>query len=219
MEYLLTFLEGIISFISPCMLPMIPVYLLYFAGGKEESKLATVIKNTFGFFIGFSVVFVTLGLFAGTIGSFIASNSRIFDVISGIIIIFLALGFLGVFRLPLFGSHRFTKKEEPRFLSAVVFGMVFSVSLSPCVGAFLGTALLQAAKSGGALKGALMLISYSIGLGIPFILSAILINRLKSAFDYIKKHYKIINTVSGIFLILVGILMITGYMRVLTSLL
>ncbi len=124
-----------------------------------------------------------------------------------------------MFRLPLFGSHRFTKKEEPRFLSAVVFGMVFSVSLSPCVGAFLGTALLQAAKSGGALKGALMLISYSIGLGIPFILSAILINRLKSAFDYIKKHYKIINTVSGIFLILVGILMITGYMRVLTSLL
>jgi cytochrome c biogenesis protein CcdA len=96
------------------------------------------------------------------------------------------------------------------FFRSVLFGMVFSVSWTPCVGAFLGSALMLATQSGSVVKGVLMLLAYSIGLGIPFILSALLIAKLKSAFDFIKKHYGIINKISGIFLIVVGLLMATG---------
>lgn len=220
MQYLLTFIEGIISFISPCILPMIPVYISYFAGGKEEQKLSRALKNAFGFVLGFTVVFVVLGLFAGTIGSFITKHNTVFNIITGLIVIFFALSFLGVFHLPfLNGVGKIAKKKDLGVFSAFIFGMVFSVSLTPCVGAFLGAALLQASQEGSAFKGGFMLVSYSLGLGIPFLLSAVLINQLKSAFTYIKKHYKIINTISGIFLILIGVLMMTGMMNILTALL
>ena len=96
------------------------------------------------------------------------------------------------------------------FFSALVFGIIFSVGWTPCVGAFLGSALMLASQQGHVLEGILMLLMYSLGLGIPFVLSAVLIDYLKAAFDWIKKHYAVINTVSGILLILIGILMATG---------
>lgn len=220
MQYIFTFIEGIISFISPCILPMIPVYITYFVGGKEDEKVTKTLKNAVGFVLGFMAVFVTLGLFAGTVGSFIVRHNTVINIISGLIVIFFALSFLGVFNLHLFnGINKTTNKKNLGFLSAILFGIVFSISLTPCVGAFLGTALLQASQEGSALKGGILLLFYSLGLGIPFILSALLINQLKSAFDFIKKHYKVINIISGAFLIIIGILMMTGYMSVLTKLL
>ena len=99
------------------------------------------------------------------------------------------------------------------FLSALVFGVIYSVSLTPCIGAFLGSALMMASSSGGAVRGAILLGCYALGLGIPFLLSAVLLDGLQSAFRFIKQHYRIINTVSGIFLIVIGICMMLGWMN------
>ena len=98
------------------------------------------------------------------------------------------------------------------FFSALLFGVVFAVGWTPCVGAFLGSALALASQQGHALAGMAMLLAYSLGLGVPFVLSAVLIDRLKTAFDWVKRHYSVINTVSGVFLIVVGVLMATGLM-------
>ena len=129
----------------------------------------------------------------------------------GLIVIAFGLNYLGVFRLKLFrGSGRTLEHRELSFFSAVLFGIVFSVGWTPCVGAFLGSALALASQQGHVLAGMLMLLVYSLGLGLPFILSAVLIDRLKTAFDWIKRHYNIINTVCGVLLIAVGVLMATG---------
>ena len=110
-------------------------------------------------------------------------------------------------------------RTDMGFFSALLFGIVFSVGWTPCVGAFLGSALALASSEGRVLTGVIMLLLYSLGLGIPFLLSAVLIDKLKSAFTFIKKNYKIINTVCGVFLIIIGILMATGMMNKLLSLL
>ena len=109
-------------------------------------------------------------------------------------------------------------KEINGVFSAFIFGIIYSISLTPCVGAFLGSALMLASTSGTALKGTILLLLYSMGLGIPFILSAILIDKLNTAFNFIKKHYKVINTVCGAFLIVVGILMMFGVLNRLLAL-
>ncbi|MBQ3557247.1 MAG: sulfite exporter TauE/SafE family protein, partial [Oscillospiraceae bacterium] len=140
--------------------------------------------------------------------------------VSGLIVIVFGLNFLGVFNLNLFkGSHRAVNTNNMGFFSALLFGVVFSIGWTPCVGAFLGSALMLASQQAHALEGMLMLLAYSLGLGIPFILSAVLIDYLKSAFNWIKKNYNVINTVSGILLVLIGILMAAGTLGRLLSLL
>lgn len=210
MQYLIAFLEGIITFISPCLLPMLPIYLSYFAGGGQQSTRKTLTAAA-GFVTGFTVLFVAMGALAGTLGSFVARHQTAVNLVCGLIVIFFGLNFLGVIKVTLFkGSRRAVQTTNMNFGSALVFGMVFSVGWTPCVGAFLGSALALASQQGHVLGGMLMLLAYSLGLGVPFILSALLIDRLKSAFDWIKRHYDIINAVCGGFLILVGVLMATG---------
>lgn len=213
MIYIIAFLEGIITFISPCMLPMLPIYISYFAGSDNESRVTNTVKNALGFVAGFTVMFVLMGAFAGGIGAFLQQNRKIFDIITGLIVIFFGLSFAGVFKLNIFGGmSNFMAGKKLGFFSAVLFGIIFSVGWTPCVGAFLGSALMMASGQGSAVAGIIMLFVYSMGLGIPFILSAVLIDKLKNAFNIIKKHYGIINKVCGVFLILVGILMMTGLM-------
>lgn len=210
MQYIISFLEGIITFISPCLLPMIPIYLTYFAGSGERTTKKTVI-GALGFVTGFTLVFVSMGALAGTIGSFFTKHQNIVNIVSGLIVIFFGLNFMGVFKVNLFkGIKKSVATDNMNFFSTVLFGIVFSLGWTPCVGAFLGSALMMASREGQALQGILMLLCYSLGLGIPFILSAVLIDSLKGAFTFIKKHYKIINFVSGCLLIVVGILMATG---------
>ena len=212
MQYLIAFLEGVITFISPCLLPMLPVYVSYFAGGGERSAGKTL-KAAVGFVIGFSLTFIALGTLAGTVGGFLRSHQRAVNVISGLIVIFFGLNFLGLIRLNLFrGSSRRMETGNMGFFSALVFGLVFSVGWTPCVGAFLGSALMLASQQGQALMGMLMLLAYSLGLGIFFVLSALLIDYLKSAFDWIKGHYRVINAVCGWLLVMMGLLMATGLM-------
>ena len=219
MAYLISFLEGIITFLSPCLLPMLPIYLSYFAGGGIRSTGKTL-RNALGFILGFTVVFMAMGALAGTVGSFLKSHQTAVNIVSGLIVIAFGLSFLGVFRLSFFKGSRFrVQAEQMGFFSALVFGVVFSLGWTPCVGAFLGSALALASQQGHVLTGMGMLLAYSLGLGVPFLLSALLIDKLKSAFDWVKAHYQIINTVSGCLLILIGVLMATGTLGRLLALL
>ncbi len=213
MQYFISFLEGIITFISPCLLPMLPVYLSYFAGGDDRRTTGNTLKNAFGFVLGFTVVFVALGAFAGTLGSFLQTYQTVLNVITGLVVVFFGLNFIGVFKLNLFrGIANPLAGKTLGFFSSMVFGIIFSVGWTPCVGAFLGSALMMASQQAHVLEGIGMLLAYSLGLGIPFVASALLIDKLKATFQWIKKHYTIINIVCGAFLILVGILMMTGLM-------
>ena len=219
MQYVISFLEGIITFISPCLLPMLPIYISYFAGGGERSTKKTL-TGAIGFVVGFTVVFTLMGALAGTVGSFLKEHQTAVNIISGIVVIFFGLNFLGVFKLNLFrGSDRSVDTSNMGFFSAMLFGMIFSLGWTPCVGAFLGSALMLASQQGSVLVGTLMLLAYSLGLGVPFILSAVLIDKLKSAFDWIKRNYKVINIVSGSLLVAIGILMATGMLGRFLSLL
>ena len=219
MSYVIAFLEGIITFISPCLLPMLPIYISYFAGGGERSTGKTL-KGALGFVTGFTVVFVILVALAGTVGSFLREYQTAVNIVSGAIVIVFGLNFLGIFKLNLFrGSHRSVNTDNMGFFSALLFGMIFSIGWTPCVGAFLGSALMLASQQGHVMEGMLMLLAYSLGLGIPFILSAVLIDYLKSAFNWIKKNYKVINIISGSLLVLIGILMASGMLGRLLGLL
>lgn len=210
MQYFISFLEGIITFISPCLLPMLPIYISYFAGGGERSTKKTL-KNAFGFVCGFTVVFVLMGALAGTLGGLLKEYQTVVNIVTGLIVIFFGLNFIGVFKLNLFkGMSGNAVKKDMGFFSSALFGIVFSIGWTPCVGAFLGSALMLASQQGHVLSGIIMLLLYSLGLGIPFIASAVLIDRLKGAFSFIKRNYKMINIICGSLLIVVGILMMTG---------
>lgn len=220
MQYFILFLEGIITFISPCLLPMLPIYVSYFAGGEEERRTSKTLLNALGFVLGFTTVFVLLGALAGTLGSFLAKYKIAVNMITGLVVVFFGLNFLGVLKLNIFkGRHNSMKNKNMGFFSAILFGIVFSIGWTPCVGAFLGSALAMASQQGNVLKGVLMLLCYSVGLGIPFVISAVLIDKLRSAFNFIKKHYNVINMVSGSLLVLIGVLMMTGLFEKLISLL
>lgn len=219
MTYFISFLEGIITFLSPCLLPMLPIYVSYFAGGGERSTRKTL-TNALGFILGFTVVFVALGALAGTLGSFLKSHQTAVNIVSGLLVIFFGLSFLGVFRLSFFQGSRFrVDGEHMGFFSALIFGLIFSLGWTPCVGAFLGSALALASQQGHVVQGMVMLLAYSLGLGVPFLLSALLIDKLKSTFDWVKRHYAVINRISGGLLIAIGLLMATGTLGRLLALL
>ena len=164
MEYIVTFLEGIISFISPCMLPMLPIYVSYFAGGADKKRSS--ILNAISFVLGFTLIFVSLGLFAGAIGSFISKYRTTLNIVCGALVIIFGLSYLDIIRIPFFKGHHGAGKITGVF-SAFIFGIIFSVSHTPCIGVFLGSAIALATQSSGALKGIMLLLSYSLGMGIP----------------------------------------------------
>ena len=213
MQYLISFLEGIITFISPCLLPMLPIYISYFAGGGERTTGRTL-KNASGFVLGFTLVFVALGALAGTLGSFLTRYQTWVNVIGGGIVILFGLNYMGLLHLDFFrGSSHSVSRNNMGFLQAFLFGIVFSVGWTPCVGAFLGSALMLASQQGHVLEGMGMLLCYSLGLGIPFLMSAVLIDKLKGAFNFIKRHYALVNRICGGLLVLIGILMATGVLN------
>ena len=206
MNILQTFIEGVISFVSPCMLPLLPVYVTYFAAG--EAGRGTVLARAFAFMVGFTTVFVALGVFAGSLGAALAAHRTAVNVVCGVLVIVFGLGYLGLFRLPFTGMK--SGRTPTSVISAFLFGLIYSVSLTPCVGAFLGAALMLAASEGGALQGAVLLLSYSLGLGVPFVVSAVLLGRFRAAFGFIKSRYNIINPICGALLLLFGAWMIAS---------
>lgn len=210
MTYFIAFLEGIITFISPCILPMLPLYISYFANG-ENNKRKTLV-NALGFILGFTIVFVLLGSFAGVLGGLLKRYETIVNLVTGAIVVILGLNFTGLIKIGfLNGTRKLNVQiQNIHFFTSVLFGMIFAIGYTPCVGAFLGSALMMASRQGTMGEGILMLVIYSAGLSIPFLISAMLIDRLKATFQVIKSHYRVINLVSGIFLIVLGVLMMTG---------
>lgn len=216
MQYFVTFLEGVISFISPCMLPMLPVYISYFAGDRAEKK--RIFLHALFFVLGFTAVYCLMGLFFGSLNVFLQRNRLVVNLVTGGLVILFGLSYLEIIPLP-FLKGMSKGRQVTGVFSAFFFGVAYSVSLTPCTGAFLGSALMQAANSQTAWTGVLLLLVYSLGLGIPFLLSAVLIDRLRSTFRWIKKHYRVINIISGAFLIVIGLLMALGvFQRLMLSL-
>ena len=210
MTYFIAFLEGIITFISPCILPMLPLYISYFANGENNRR--KTVCNALGFVLGFTIVFVLLGAFAGVLGGLLKQYQTVVNIVTGGIVVLLGLNFTGLVRIGFLNSSKKLQVEiqNIHFATSVLFGMIFAIGYTPCVGAFLGSALMMASGQGTMAAGVLMLVIYSAGLGIPFLISALLIDRLKATFQVIKKHYRVINLVSGIFLMVLGVLMMTG---------
>lgn len=205
MEYLITFVEGIASFISPCILPVIPIYISYFA--TESKSMKKSIINSLGFVCGFSIIFILLGVFAGTFGKFVHEYTDYINIIFGIFLIIIGLNYIGVLFIKFLNKTKGTNQEKKNltFITSVLFGIIFSLSWTPCVGAFLSSALILASTTGSVLKGATLLLIYSLGLAIPFIVTTLFLEKMKSTFDFIKKHYNIINKISGSILILSGV--------------
>ena len=224
MLYALTFLEGILTFISPCLLPLLPVFVSYFAGKSidDEESLdpkkhrLRVLVSALSFVAGFTLIFVILGVFAGSLGAAIAQHQDAVNIIAGSIVILFGLGYMGLFKIPQLNitANMGGRKDGIR---SFLFGIVFSVGWTPCISAFLGSALMLAAASGTWHMGALLLLFYSLGLGLPLVISALLIDSLKGAFDFIKRNYRTVQIISGVVLVLMGLLIMSGYAFILTG--
>lgn len=225
---LVAFTAGLISFLSPCVLPLIPSYMAFITGISleelsEHENLRkvrmSVIWNSLLFIGGFSSIFIAMGASATFIGTFLQENIRWFEIIGGIVVIILGLHFIGVFKLKFLERERkFHMKSKPLgFLGTFVVGVAFGAGWTPCVGPILGSILTLAATTQNVSKGIFLLVFYSLGLGIPFFLAGILIHKFFEYFKTIRKYFKIITTIGGILLIIVGILLITGYFTAMFS--
>ena len=209
MEYLFTFLEGIASFISPCLLPMLPIYISYFMGEEEKNKRKAII-NSVGFVLGFTILFLILSIFASSVGNLVSGYIKYIKIVFGIIIILLGLNYMEILKISFLNKSKGLNLNNKNFnfFKAMMFGILFSISWTPCIGTFLSSALLLIAKEQDIIKGIVLMLLYSIGLGIPFILSAVLIEKLKDMFNFIKKNYKKVKIISGLILIVMGIYML-----------
>lgn len=210
------FAAGVVSFLSPCVLPIVPGYLSYMSGmqvtGEEGGGLRTGFVSL-GFVAGFSLVFVALGISATLLGSFLRDNREVFTQIGGVLIIVMGLIFMGVIKVPwLYREARFRPTPKAGFWGSLVLGAAFGFGWSPCIGATLGAVLTMAAgssSSGGVGEGAFLLLVYSLGLGVPFILAGFGFARLSGVLAWLRKRTRVLNLVSGILLIVVGILFVT----------
>ena len=204
MQYLISFLEGVITFISPCLLPMLPVYVSYFAGGGERSTGRTL-SCAAGFVAGFTVVFMAMGALAGTIGSFLVEYQKAVNLVSGVIVIMFGLNYLGLFRWNLFhGGSRVLDAQNLTFLPTVWFGILISALQVTCTGwnpGFPANAPIVA------------LTPYCLGLGVPLLMIALLIYAVIGFSNWMKRHYRTINLLCGCFLILAGVVIASGLQR------
>ena len=207
MNSLITFLEGVLSFLSPCMLPLLPVYLGYFAGDPRRRQ--PPLPRILAFILGFTISFMLLGLLFSAIGQLLARYQAVVNLVCGGLMVLFGLSCLGFIHLP--GPHPGGKQIAiSGAASAFVFGLIYPINLTPCVGAFLGSALALATASGSVGAGVTLLLVYSLGLGLPFLLSALIFSRLDTIFAGIKAHYALVERISGGLLILVGVLIMTG---------
>lgn len=208
----LLFIEGLLAFISPCMLPMLPVYLMYLAAESGEGKKASVI-NTFGFVCGFTLVFMALGATATALGSMMNNHRVLLQRVSGFVILLFGLYYLGFLKLKFFSMEMKLEVKIKRrgLMGAFLFGAAFSLGWTPCLGPFLGTALILASNSSTVALGVFYLFVFSTGLGIPYILAALFFTSIKGTFQWLRKHNYQIRIISGIVLLISGILIITDY--------
>ena len=218
-EIFIAFGAGLISFLSPCVLPLIPGYIAYISGSslnelleKKNVNLLPIILFTFGF----SIVFIIFGASATFLGKFLLSNSFPLRIIAGVIIIFFSLHIIGIINIKFLNYEKkiYADRNNTVF-SSILIGMAFAFGWTPCIGPILGSILILASTTENIGKGILLLSSYSLGLAIPFILSGYLIQKFILLSKNIKKKMNVITKVGGILLFLTGILILTNQLQVL----
>ncbi len=207
---------GILSFLSPCVLPIVPPYLAFITGSSmediERGKSKKVIVSALFFVLGLSTVFMFLGIAASALGRQLLQYQGEMTIIGGIVIMFFGLHFLGILRIPfLYQEMRMDAKTEGgTFIGAYILGLAFAFGWSPCIGPILGMILFLVVDEGNVGKGIIMMATYSVGLGLPFLLSAIFITRAMGVMNKLKRHLERIERISGLLLWTIGIMMITG---------
>ena len=217
----IAFLAGLISFLSPCVLPLIPGYISYISGTSlyeiSKKKGSLIIFKTIFFTLGFSFVFITLGLTASFVGKFFLANSNFFRIIAGIIIVFFSLQLIGILNLKFMNKDMrfFTNQYSNNLAFPFLVGAAFGFGWTPCIGPILGSILTLAAIENNFAKSTLLLSSYSLGLAIPFIISGILINKFVFFSRSMKKYIFIITRLGGIILLFTGIAILTGQLQIL----
>ena len=219
--YFLSFLAGIISFLSPCVLPLIPGYISFINGttleGLEDKKKNFIFRETLLFSIGFSIVFISLGATATMFGSLMLEYSRIFTFIVGVIIIFFSLNMIGLLQFRLLNQelkYHFHNQITKPYMSLLV-GIGFGFGWSPCIGPILGSVLALASLETTLMKGIILLSIYSIGLAIPFILSGLFITKFLVFSKKTRIHIVKIQKISGYILLVTGVLIVTGKLQTL----
>ena len=212
-----TFLAGLASFFSPCVLPLVPGYLSYMSGTAAAGRRRIPVwLVALGFVAGFTIVFVALGATATLLGSIVVAHKELLTRLGGVVIIVMGLLFMGVIRVPFLARDaRWHPSPEAGIGGSVLLGAALAFGWSPCIGATMTAALAMAAGEGGAGgpgRGALLLTFYSLGLGVPFVLAGVGVSRLASTLARLRRHVRVINLVAGSLLVAVGLLFVTDRM-------
>ncbi|MBE6065600.1 cytochrome c biogenesis CcdA family protein [Clostridium cochlearium] len=219
----LAFSSGILSFLSPCVLPLVPIYLTYLTGSSIEeinnkNKL-TVIYKAVGFTLGFTLIFIIMGISVTSLGQLFDRNKDIFRKIGGIIIIVFGLHIMGVVKIKTFYYQK-TMLQPQKFksgLSSFFIGMAFAIGWTPCVGPMLASILIYAGNTKTLASGIKLLIAYSVGLGIPFIISGFLVDFISGYIKRFSKYFNVVSIVSGVILIFMGIMTFTNKMYIINN--
>ncbi|ACT04638.1 cytochrome c biogenesis CcdA family protein [Paenibacillus sp. JDR-2] len=221
MDILLAFSAGLLSFLSPCVLPLIPVYLSYIAGTsatdlKNSPNKLTVISQTVLFILGFSILFVLLGISVSTVSRLLSEHMRLVQQIGGALIVVFGLHMTGLLRIKLlYSEKRYLPSGSPgKKAGALVLGMAFAVGWTPCIGPILSSILIYAGSMATLGKGVLLLSMYALGLAVPFLLSAVLIDNLTAYLRKVTKHLPKISVASGVVMMLMGVLVFTNQLEV-----
>jgi cytochrome c-type biogenesis protein len=218
-ELIIAFGAGLISFLSPCVLPLIPGYISYISGNSINElieKKSVNLLPIFFFTLGFSLVFVTFGAASTFLGQILLKNSYELRIAAGLIIIILSLHIIGIINIKFLNyEKRLQTNLNKTFLSSILIGMAFAFGWTPCIGPILGSILVLAATENSLSEGILLLSFYSLGLAIPFILSGYLIQKFLIFSKNFKKNVKIVSKIGGIILLITGILIITNHLQML----
>jgi cytochrome c-type biogenesis protein len=219
---------GLLSFVSPCVLPLVPAYLSYitgvsvdqFASEKIAGQRRQILFSALAFVIGLALIFTILGASATVIGGILLEHQDVVSIVAGVLIIIFGLQMLGILHISLFDRQKrldFTKRRAPGFLGAMLMGSAFGVGWTPCVGPFLGSILLLASQSHTVVTGMALLFLYALGLGVPFLVAGLLIGQLMPALARVKRHMRLLTYASGGLLIAMGLLVMTGQMSLLSG--
>ena len=226
MSLIAAFSAGLLSFLSPCVLPLIPGYLSFMTGltttelADSDRSVSRVMVPAVLFVVGFTIVFVAMGASASVIGQFLGSYRVVVERIAGIVVILFGVFMLGIIKVPwLYGEARADMARTRKFGhgASVAMGMAFAAGWTPCVGPILGTILALAGSTGSVAQGALLLLIYSLGLGIPFLAVALLFGRTKPLMAWLNRHALTVNRVAGVTLVAIGLLIFTGRLSALAS--
>lgn len=227
--FFIAFSAGFFSFVSPCVLPLIPSYVSYITGisfedlvegGEDKNFTRVTLYNSLAFVFGFTLIFVALGASSSFIGSILRDYQELIMRVGGLLVIFFGLFILGIIKIDfIHREKKFHLQEKPAgYLGSVLVGIVFAAGWTPCIGPMLGSILSLATSEGSVLFGIQLLFVYSIGLGLPFLITSLALNTFLHHLPKVTRHMKVITTISGLVLISVGLLLVTDRFTDLTNL-